>query len=223
MLSAMDALKRKEQEAARATRPIARLQIKSFLMNGLICAVVFAACSFVAYCSPTCVNQQAGGRRGSQGATPHEDLSTTFHRFLELIETGETRQLPDFWSNSGVTFGVDGALIGRRQVITQLQKKLDLYCFFFDTACLRKQDDEKRRAAKAPPRKNPLYSYRDLLRAAKSREFKVSQGRDADVLVGHVQVILTSGENVEGDKRKILEFIFANENGKWKLTSVPYE
>lgn len=166
-------------------------------------------------------SQETSGQKAA--GSVRDDLSDTSRKFVSMIEGGEPSELLDFWSKSGVTFGVDGAVVSRRQLVKQLQQKLDLYCFFFETSCLRKQDEEQRHAAKAPPRKNALYSYRDLLRAAKSKEFKLSQRRDSGVVVGHVQVLLNLGDDISGDRIRVLEFIFADEKGGWKLTSVPYE
>ena len=167
---------------------------------------------------------QVGTERSAFGqrSASNGDLSDTAHEFVAIVESGEPSRLPDFWSKSGVTFGVDGAVISRQRVVRQLQQRLDLYCFFFDITCLREQDDEQRRAAKAPPRKDVLYSYRDLFRNAKSKDFKLDQDRDGGVLIGHVRVTVTSDETAVAGKR-VVEFIFANENGQWKLTSVPYE
>ena len=153
---------------------------------------------------------------------PKENLPEVAQKLITVIEDGEESKLAEFWSHSGVSFGVDGAVVGKRTLLRQLQQKMDIYCFFFDTECLRKQDDEQRRAAKAPPRKNPLYSYRELIRGASSKEVKVSEYNDHDVLVGRVLVNLTMNEKILGARQRVLEFTFAKENGKWKLTSIPY-
>jgi hypothetical protein len=114
-------------------------------------------------------------------------------------------------------------VVGKWTLHSQLQQKRDLYCFFFETDCLRKQDEEQRRAAKAPPRKDALYSYRDLLRRASSKELKVSEYKDHGALLGRVLVNLRMNEKIPGERKRVLDFTFANENGRWKLTGVPYD
>lgn len=150
-------------------------------------------------------------------------LSAVAQKLIAVIEEDKESELPAFWSHSGVSFGVDGAVVGRRTLLMQLQQKQDLYCFFFDTDCLRKHDEEQRRAAKAPPRKDFLYSYHDLLRGASSREIKVSEYTDHGVLLGRVLINLTMDDKIPGGRRRALEFTFAKESGRWKLTSVPYD
>ena len=156
-------------------------------------------------------------------SNPKENLSDVAQKLITVIEEGQESKLAEFWSHSGVSFGVDGAVVGKRTLLKQLQQKMDLYCFFFDTECLRKQDEEQRRAAKAPPRKHPLYSYRELIRGASSKELKVSEYNDHGVLLGRVLVNLTMDEKTPGVRQRVLEFTLAMENGKWKLTSVPYD
>ena len=167
---------------------------------------------------------QQGSRQPTQlGSNAQESLSEAAQKLTAVIEEDKESELPGFWSNSGVSFGVDGAVIAKRALLKQLQQKQDLYCFFFNTDCLRKHDEEQRRAANAPPRKVSLYSYRDLLRGASSKEVKVSEYREHGLLLGRVLVNLSMNEDISGERRRVLEFTFAKESGRWKLTSVPYE
>jgi hypothetical protein len=152
-----------------------------------------------------------------------ENLSAVADKLIAVVQDGKESELLEFWSHSGVSFGVDGAVVGKRTLLRQLQQKQDLYCFFFETDCMRKQDEEQRRAAKAPPRKEALFSYRDLLRRASAKELKVSEYKDHGALLGRMLVNLTMNGKISGERKRVLEFIFANENGRWKLTSVPYD
>ena len=166
--------------------------------------------------------QQSAEHPTQLESNPNENLSGVAQKLITVIEEGEESKLAEFWSQSGVSFGVEGAVVGKRALLRQLHQKMDTYCFFFDTECLRKQDDAQRRAAKAPPRKNTLYSYRELIRGASSKEVKVSEYNDHGVLLGRVLVNLTMNEKIPGVRQRVLEFTFAKENEKWKLTSVPY-
>jgi len=167
--------------------------------------------------------QQSTNQSTQLESNAKENLSAVADRLIAVIQDGKESELLEFWSHSGVSFGVDGAVVGKRTLVRQLQQKGDLYCFFFETDCLRKQDNEQRRAAKAPPRKDALYSYRDLLRRASPKELKVSEYKDRGALLGRVLVNLTMDEKIPGERKRVLDFTFANENGRWKLTSVPYD
>lgn len=167
--------------------------------------------------------QQSTNQSTQLESNAKENLSAVADRLIAVIQDGKESELLEFWSHSGVSFGVDGAVVGKRTLVRQLQQKGDLYCFFFETDCLRKQDNEQRRAAKAPPRKDALYSYRDLLRRASPKELKVSEYKDRGALLGRVLVNLTMNEKIPGERKRVLDFTFANENGRWKLTSVPYD
>jgi hypothetical protein len=167
--------------------------------------------------------QQSTNQSTQLESNAKENLSAVADKLIAVVQDGKESELLEFWSHSGVSFGVDGAVVGKRTLLRQLQQKQDLYCFFFETDCMRKQDEEQRRAAKAPPRKDALYSYRDLLRRASAKELKVSEYKDHGALLGRVLVNLTMNEKISGERKRALEFIFANENGRWKLTSVPYD
>ena len=169
------------------------------------------------------VDKTAAAQATGEGGKVDEDLSEMSRKFISLIETGDPAQLPQFWSKSGVTFGIDGGLVSRAQITKQSKERLDLYCFFFDGTCLRNRDEEQRRAAKAPPRKKPLYSCRELLLEARAKELKTSQYQDKGALIAHLRIDFTMGDHITPDRKKILEFVFAKESGLWKLTSVPYD
>lgn len=167
--------------------------------------------------------QQGSSQPTQLGSNAQESLSEAAQKLTAVIEEDKESELPGFWSHSGVSFGVDGGVIGKQALLKQLQQKQDLYCFFFDTDCLRRHDEEQRRAANAPPRKHYLYSCYDLLREASSKEIKVSEYKDHGILLGRVLVNLTMNKKISGERRRVLEFTFAKERGGWKLTSVPYD
>lgn len=173
--------------------------------------------------APANSRQQDSDQQTQLQSNPQESLSEVAQKLTAVIQEDKESELPGFWSRSGVSFGVDGAIIAKQALLRQLQEKQDLYCFFFNTDCLRKRDEEQRRAANAPPKKRFLYSYCDLLRGASSKEVKVSEYRDHGLLLGRVLVNLTMGEKISGERMRVLEFTFAEESGKWRLTSVPYD
>jgi hypothetical protein len=151
------------------------------------------------------------------------DLNYAAQQFIAAIKGGKPLDLLPFWSDAGVTFGIDGDPVSGAQFKKDVEHKGDLYCFFFDTDCLRKRDDEMRRKAKAPARKNTLYSYQELLIKSKTTVVKVSQHRDAGTLVGNVRVPLENGEALKGNTQTELRFVFTPDHDSWKLTSVQYD
>lgn len=83
--------------------------------------------------------QQSADHPTQSGPNPNENLPGVAQKLITVIEEGEESELAEFWSYSGVSCGVDGAVVDKRMLLRRLQQKMDLYCFFFDTECLRKQ------------------------------------------------------------------------------------
>lgn len=166
--------------------------------------------------------QNADKQHSSSTATV-TDLTTAAQKFLEAIKNGSPLDLLPFWSEAGVTFGIDGDAVSVTQFKNDVEHKGDLYCLFFDTKCRRQRDDEVRRRAKARPRKNPLFSYQELLTKSKTDGVKVSQYRDAGTVIGNVRVLLENGEAPKGNTQTELSFVFTPEHSQWKLTSVNYD
>lgn len=148
------------------------------------------------------------------------ELERAAHKLIAIIEKGDPKELLSLCSRAGVAFGIDWPEISLEEIRKDIEKKEDIYCVLFDTECLRKWHDELRRKYGAPARTEPLYSYRELFAKASSREVKVFVLREP-TLGGQVSVYLKGGP-AEEDPENPKYFGFAYEDGKWKLTAVPY-
>jgi hypothetical protein len=151
------------------------------------------------------------------------DLKPTVLKFLFAIRDGKPLELLAFWSADGVAFGIDGDSVSKVAFRKDVDRKGYLYCFFFDTDCLRKRDDEMRQKGKAQPRGNPLCSYKDLLVGFSTDTVKAFPHREAGILVGDVLVQLEKAKNPQGNTQTELRFTFVLEHDAWRLTAVQYE
>jgi hypothetical protein len=174
----------------------------------------------------TGANQSNGGK--SQPSQPMLDqsdsgLRITAQEFLATIENGGSLELLRFWADSGVSLGVDmeDRVVSKNMLREQIEKKGELFCFFFDSDCLRKIRNESRRRAHKTVKGITDYSCRELLKRAKGRTLHVSERREGDTLAGYVQVHL-DGELTKLNSPRELNFTFIFEKGGWKLAEVPY-
>jgi hypothetical protein len=92
----------------------------------------------------------------------------------------------------------------------EFQTKSRIFCLFFNTDCLRTRAGFERK-----------YCYKDLLSKADARTVSYRTERDGKSLIGEMKVNLKGGP-IEGLKAaNPLEFDFQDENGHWKLVSLP--
>jgi hypothetical protein len=150
------------------------------------------------------------------------DLRETAQNFITAIKAGVPLDLLSYWSDRGVTFGVEGEPVSKAQFRRLVARRVDLFCFFFDTDCLRKEDEAARRRAGRKSEATHLYSYRDLLNKAKRTELQVSKRKEAGYELGDVTVQIENGANLLGNRQRELEFTFTLEHGVWKLANVIY-
>jgi hypothetical protein len=162
------------------------------------------------------------GSTQSKQAEASPNLAEVAQKFTAVIRSGSPLELLDYWSDDGVTFGVDADPVSKEQFRKQVERKASLFCFFFDSDCFRKQINDARRRANKGGGAGVLYSYRDLLTKAKSVTPKVSQRKDGDGPVGDLKIRIENGDSLKGNEQTALEFAFAFEKGNWKLTSVIY-
>lgn len=150
-------------------------------------------------------------------------LDETVQRFIHSIRDGSSPfELLEFWSDDGVTFGVDADPISKEQYREQIKKRGYAFCFLFDSVCLRRYDAILRKRSGKHSRGAVLYSYRDLLKMAKTVTPRVVQGKEARVLTGELKIRIENGDNLKGNEQTDLEFAFVLEKETWKLTSVRY-
>jgi hypothetical protein len=149
-------------------------------------------------------------------------LEETTQKFILAIRGGSPLELLGYWSDDGVSFGVDGDPVSKQQYREQVKQKGDLFCLFFDSGCLRRWANAARGGSSKRGANAVLYSYRDLLTQSKAATPKVSQRKEAGISAGDLKIRIENGDNLKGNEQTELEFAFALEKGTWKLTSVIY-
>jgi hypothetical protein len=153
-------------------------------------------------------------------ATP--SFEDTTQEFILAIRQGSPLELLGYWSDEGVSFGVDGDPVSKQNYRDQVKQKGDLFCLFFDSDCLRHWANTARGGHGKRIANAVLYSYRDMLTQAKSATPKVSQRKEGGISVGDLKIRIENGNKLKGNEQTELEFAFALEKGTWKLTSVIY-
>jgi len=150
-------------------------------------------------------------------------LQDAAQRLLNLIESGSPMDLLNFWSESGVTLGVDfeDHPISKSAAREQLKEKSGLYCSFFDSECLTNLVNESRRKAHRATPATRAYSFRDILSNARSKTVRASVRREGDTLAGYVTVRIENGETTKFNTKTELTFTFVSEAGQWKLAEIP--
>lgn len=144
-------------------------------------------------------------------------LAETAHDFVDKLQKGDPQDLLSFFSLRGVRFGADEPPISLATIQSHFEQKKGLFCVFFDTACLQKEDAIYRAHAGAPPRTKAIHSYRDRLLHASQRELIVRVSRVSGNWVGRLEVRLAK----DPDAPEPLEFEFEFQRG-WKVTGVPF-
>lgn len=146
-----------------------------------------------------------------------KQLASVASRMLAIIEGGDAGDIVELMSPKGVVFGLDPPPIPLKDIRKQVQHKRGVYCFLFDTKCMREEYREtwgKRVAGRK------YYSYRDRLKQSPDRKVQINLYRLTDGWGGEALVFLKGKEKF--DPRNTLVFSFGYEDGKWKLTSVTY-
>ncbi len=134
-------------------------------------------------------------------------LQETDDRLFATLRDGDPQDLLPLFSSSGTVFEIDGPAIPSVVLERTFAKKKSYYCWFFDTNCMRKEDNEMRKKAGAPPSSVEHLALRDKIRRYPDRQFKVLLNlRDKEPL-GKISM-------------EHFEFLLDLENGRWKIVNV---
>jgi hypothetical protein len=128
--------------------------------------------------------------------------------FFTLLRNGDAQQFLSYVPEDGVNLGRDAEHATKSDIEEQLTKRTGLYCKLFDTACLQATAEGHA----------PSCSYRELLNGSEkvrtaSTEATRNNIRQA-VLVAEVQ-------NDKCGGHILIDFIFNQQQGGWKLFSIP--
>jgi hypothetical protein len=171
-------------------------------------------------------DQAAGGtgvRNEAAENVTTRNLDARIRNFLSILRSGSPTDLLDYWSEDGVTFGVDSDPVSKEQFRKQIERKVDVFCLLFDSGCLRSHIRQAQRRANKPASTATAYSFRELLTKAQNTTSKVVQRKKGDELFGDLRIRIENGDALRGNELNQLEFAFALEKGCWKLTSVIYD
>jgi hypothetical protein len=152
-----------------------------------------------------------------------KSLKVTVEEMLAILRDGGPATFLGLISRDGVTFGIDGPPIALSEMRRQFGVKGGTYCILFDTQCARRENERERARAGVPPPREPIFSYRDLLKRATQRRVRVWVSRDRAGWWGEAIVTLGGDDTETVDSEDgSLNFEFAYEAGAWKLRAVVY-
>jgi hypothetical protein len=127
-------------------------------------------------------------------------------KFFATLRDGDALQFLSYIPEDGVNLGRDPTHATREEVEDQLTQKKGLYCKLFDSECLARET------------KSVACSYREML----TRSQKVRTASTETTRNNVRQAILVA--QVQNDKcggTVLIDFIFNQQKGGWKLFSVP--
>jgi hypothetical protein len=150
----------------------------------------------------------------TQGQVPKE-LEVTVQKFLNILEKGQPADMLSMVSKTGVAFGIDSDPIPFLQIQSQFRQKKGVYCFLFDTDCLRNEELQEWKKAYHTGNIKAIISLREAIRFASSRKVHISAE-------GSVTWNLKLEGSPAEDEINEMIFGFALEQNTWKLTGVSY-
>lgn len=172
-----------------------------------------------------CVDTSPAGTTNGQEARPQDDskseqLATAANKLVHAIKNRDDSTVLSMFSTRGIIMGVDGPRVPLSQLRQEFRKRRGAYCFFFDTACLRKEEQIQRQKLGLPLTDVPVFSLADVFsRVGNLRVKALLVGTESKA--GHVSVVW-EGEPTEYFVGGFPEFLFQLDGGEWKLVAVPY-
>jgi hypothetical protein len=170
------------------------------------------------------LEQDAGKVRSDSEEKLGQQLAETGEKIILALRGEKPSDILGLWSSTGVTVGVDGPTVSKSQARTEFESKKNLYCFLFDTRCLQKEDEQDRKKAGLDARPNSLKSYRELLLQTPCPKVETHVTRHGQSWSGQLRILVIGGQKATPDEAKSpLEFLFALEDGQWRLTAILYD
>jgi len=177
---------------------------------------------FVSYCNACSRAQDRAPKDSAVAAkqppvqTPsHKELDDVVDRFIGILQSGAPEDFLSLASKEGVSFGIDSDPIPCATLLMQVRQRRGVYCFIFDTDCLRKETIAEWNKAKHSGNIQQIISLREAVRSASSRKINVSPE-------GSVSWKLNLDGNPAASLINMTTFGFALEQNMWKLTSIEY-
>lgn len=179
---------------------------------GLRRAVIFSAMlsSVLTTQTATAAAQSASPPGASRASHASLSPQTAALRrdFFATIREGNARKFLSYVPEEGLHVGPQAQPLGRAEIEAQLSHRRDLYCKLFDSSCIETPIDASSRACSD----RELLTHSEKVRTAASET--VRNGVRQAILVAEVKNQRCGGTN-------LIDFIFNNVHGEWKLFSAP--
>jgi hypothetical protein len=154
-------------------------------------------------------------KKENKSKKEQKELDATVQKFVVILQNGDTEGFLGIASHEGISFGIDSDPIPFRKIESQIHQKRGVYCFLFDTACLRREELQEWKKAKHSGNIKGIISLREALQSASSKKINVSPE-------GWVSWKLGLEGNPAADIINGTTLGFALEHGDWKLGEVQY-
>ncbi len=138
-----------------------------------------------------------------------EGLEAAGWRLIALLKDGNPQDLPKLCWRKGVTIDLDGTTVPPATLAKMIAEKNWFYCAYFDSNCYHQSGIGSAQR----------YSYRDLLRNAKSVRLDAAvRARPERNKSGVITLQIDGGPAKEQLEEREYNFIFTLDDGAWKLT-----
>jgi hypothetical protein len=153
---------------------------------------------------------QASSSAGASTPPAAEKPAVLERDFFAALRDGDTRKFMSYVPEQGMNVGSRAEHVSRAEIEQQFAQHRDLYCKLFDSSCIQspiKLDASTRSC-----------SYRELLTTSE----KVRTAATDAVRGGVRQAILVAEvKNNQCSGLGLIDFIFNEDRGEWKLFSAP--
>jgi hypothetical protein len=157
---------------------------------------------------------QHGSGQGCPANIEHDTLRQELERAssaaIDAIKSGKPDKLMPLLATRGVFLGTDGPLVSLSAIHQEMSARTGIYCVIYDSACLKKEVNDSRKKAGAPPDTTVIMSFRDQL-VKSNVSIKTTMSSDASSCGG-----TTSGGSPSFD----LEW--ERTSSGWKIAAIPY-
>ena len=181
-------------------------------MVSLRCFIIVGAVFSVALQTPLAGAQSTSAPSGA--GTTHASVSPRTaaleREFFAAIRDGDAKKFLSYVPEEGLHVGPQATPLSRAEVEAQLSHHRGLYCKLFDSSCI--DAPIKLDASARACSDRELLTHSEKVRTAASETVRNSV-RQA-ILVAEVK-------NDQCGGTRLIDFIFNNVNGEWKLFSVP--
>lgn len=152
------------------------------------------------------------GALPSAGQAPPQNTAVLALKgqLVRVLASKDTAGFLSLVGSAGMTFGTDGDIQFKPQIAEQLDQKLDLYCFLFDSKCYSRETGRKRQA--------PPCSMYDLVRKTNgwSMEYELPPNGNSS----QVALVLRPNQEFCSNGKDPVAFVYAEFPEGWKLIAI---